>query len=821
MKRPHRTGSARSAIVTTILLLGVTRPPGAAADAGTARAGEDTAVTLPQFEVSTAQDQGYRAGNSVSATRINTPIKDLPFTLNAYTRQFIDDIGATDLVDIVNFAPGVAEAGRGQASGNSIYTIRGFQNAPQINGLPTPNSAGQTNTSGPNVDTVGIERVEVVKGPASLLYGQVNPGGTINYITKTAGDRPAFAFGGLLGSSNRWRATADVNQPLVPGKLLFRLNVAEENGAEWIDHATSRTTAIVPTLTWKVADRLSLKLDYSSLHRLEKGFPNTPLTNNIVAAPGANGILSATGVLVDPVDRHNPGLVGFYPLPLEFNSNSANDYRRSNYQTFAAEAVCRLTDTWVARLNATRDITYVGYKATGLQSGSVSLDVPASFLAQSASYAQAARLFADAILKNPAVARQAPHQQVGRSQYFRDLPGLQTALQGEVVGRVDLGWAKLTPLAGIYYDGGRVSERRRQSGANGTYALFTAPSAAAAVPAPAPWDFANPAQFPISFETDFDPGRLPYTQYTTTYLYDRAQYASVSARLLQERLIVHAGFRYNESDQRITNYLTNPPGTLASPTYTPHFRETKPTYQLAAGYKVTRDVMLYASYSESYFAIASLANSFLGPQQAKPTTGRGYEAGVKLDLNDGRISATLSAYEITQKDRAIGVNYVLNGINISDNFQGTSDRSRGVEGEVTWSPTDRWQVIASAALDDFRTVSTPAFAGFFQGTTAQDIPKVQANLWTRYTFRGEVLKGLWLGGGVNYNGKKAGFITNPAYKLPAVALFRVAAGYDWTAGRIRMSALLQGENITDESYYATVQEAGLPARVNLSVRTGF
>ncbi|OAM87370.1 hypothetical protein OH491_27295 [Termitidicoccus mucosus] len=62
---------------------------------------------LPEIRVSTTQDKGYLAANSVSATRISTPIKDLPFAVSAFTEQFIEDVGAHDLWDIVQFAPSV------------------------------------------------------------------------------------------------------------------------------------------------------------------------------------------------------------------------------------------------------------------------------------------------------------------------------------------------------------------------------------------------------------------------------------------------------------------------------------------------------------------------------------------------------------------------------------------------------------------------------------------------------------------------------------------------------------------------------------------
>src|SRR5262249_27205855 len=132
-------------------------------------------VVLPAFTVSGAKDRGYQAGNSVSATRVDTPIKDLPFSVSAFTEQFVDDIGARELYDVVKFAPGVTTASRELISGNTRYSVRGFdQLLPQRNGF----------VGTAYVDATTIQRVEVVKGPASVLYGQISPGGTVNYITK-------------------------------------------------------------------------------------------------------------------------------------------------------------------------------------------------------------------------------------------------------------------------------------------------------------------------------------------------------------------------------------------------------------------------------------------------------------------------------------------------------------------------------------------------------------------------------------------------------------------------------------------------------------
>ncbi len=161
-------------------------PLGLAQEANQASSKEAETITLSTFTVSTTQDKGYQAGNSVSATRINTAIKDLPFAVSAFTEQFIADIGTKDLTDVLKFAPSVTSGSEGISSGNAFTMVRGFQSLPQRNGFYSPLY----------VDGSVIQRVEVVKGPASLFYGQIAPGGVVNYITKRPGTR---AFGNISG----------------------------------------------------------------------------------------------------------------------------------------------------------------------------------------------------------------------------------------------------------------------------------------------------------------------------------------------------------------------------------------------------------------------------------------------------------------------------------------------------------------------------------------------------------------------------------------------------------------------------------------------
>src|SRR5258708_1214273 len=217
-------------------------------------------VKLPTFTVSMSQDVGYRAGNSVSATRIDTPIKDLPFTISAFTEQFIEDIGATDLQDILRFAPGVPSGDKSFVAGNNRFSIRGFDGdvPPQRNGF-----AGNR-----NVDAANVARVEVVKGPASLLYGQIVPGGTVNYITKRPMSQQFISIKQSVGNESDYRTVVDINTPL-GGRIGTRVVASYEQGPQWAVSGSTKSWIGAPSLSVQLTKNVSLILDYEKLHRNE------------------------------------------------------------------------------------------------------------------------------------------------------------------------------------------------------------------------------------------------------------------------------------------------------------------------------------------------------------------------------------------------------------------------------------------------------------------------------------------------------------------------------------------------------------------------
>ncbi|MEY2880008.1 MAG: Ferripyoverdine receptor precursor [Verrucomicrobiota bacterium] len=789
MTQPTQT--LRRALGVAFALAALAAPAQPAAPVSAAAG--DEVVKLSEFQVSTSADKGYRAGNSVSATRIDTPIKDLPFAISAFTSQFITDIGARDLFDVVQYAPSVTSAGREFNAGNAVYTIRGFDQAPQHNGF-----VGEG-----YVDTVSVDRVEVVKGPSSVLYGQVAPGGTVNYITKRPGTKPSTTINAQAGTQSFWRTSLDLNQPLAGKTLLFRFNGAFENGYEYIKPGKQRTTVLAPVITWRITDRVALTVDYQWFSRRETP-PQAHIKPNteIVALPPASGILSATGVLINPLDNSDPGFLSYYPLPRSFNYVSNNDHRFADTESINAELTAKLSDHWGARANFNWNKRRTAQKLTGL--GAVSVTVPTSYYPtgatlpiSAANYLIAARAFAAALLNTIDRAATAPAAQLGRRKRLQEDFGQGKASQLEFAGNYALDGVKLKPLLGAFYNEGRGYSRLRQSATANFFPV---------------WDIKNPATW--DYTTDFDPVTQPLTTNNRSVTRNSAAYAVFNASLLNDQLSAVLGARYNKASGSTDNFLT-PAASLSK------VENKKTTPQAGLGWKATRDVMFYASYSESFVLnAAALTKENVPIGAAAPTTSKGKEIGVKTDFLNGRVSSTLAVFQIDQKDRILRFNsFNTAGVTVTNSLQGTLDRSNGVEAEITWSPKDNWQIYASGAMNDVRVKQVPKGEEVFLGAHPEATVKALFNLWSRYTFSTGELKGLWIGAGFNHTGRKAQRTNNPKLFLPSETLWNSAVGYDWKWENRPVSATINWQNMGNIEYFPANQQRGLPGRAVFSLTT--
>ena len=183
-------------------------------------------VGTADYERADGPVQGYRATRSASATRTDTSIHETPQSISVVTKDAVEDLGATRLQDALDYAGGVGRANNFGGQGLTTFTVRGFTTGEFYrNGFPI-------NRGYPNMpDANTIERLEVLRGPATMLYGRGDPGGTFNVVSKQPLPERTVTLGSQLNDQGMKRGTLDASGPLdEEGRLAYRLNVVGEGG---------------------------------------------------------------------------------------------------------------------------------------------------------------------------------------------------------------------------------------------------------------------------------------------------------------------------------------------------------------------------------------------------------------------------------------------------------------------------------------------------------------------------------------------------------------------------------------------------------------
>lgn len=237
---------------------------------------------LQSVEVTGRKKSSYKNDNTFSATKLEMRVIDVPQSISFVTKELIQDQQALRLKDVVKNVAGVNEF-----STYDDIVIRGFRNNDSngrlINGLRG------INTFWTSPLLVNIERVEYIKGPASAVFGNSSPGGTINMITKKPLDETRQAIQFTTGSFNTFRTTADFTGAVNDDKsLLYRLNLGYENADTYRDQITNKSIVIAPSVSFipKEGTRFNADLVYTDLDtKLDRGRTVVQGTTDLFATP--------------------------------------------------------------------------------------------------------------------------------------------------------------------------------------------------------------------------------------------------------------------------------------------------------------------------------------------------------------------------------------------------------------------------------------------------------------------------------------------------------------------------------------------------------
>ncbi|MDR9751180.1 TonB-dependent siderophore receptor [Pseudomonas sp. SZMC_28357] len=246
-------------------------------------------------------DVGYKAQNSRIGTKTSTPLSETPRSVSVVTGQRIKDQKSQTLTDVLGYVPGIFAppfaAGDGLAG--DLFFIRGFNATDYGYGLLRDGLRVQGNRYDTSTEPYGLERVEVFRGPSSLLYGENAPGGLVNLVSKRPTAAPQGEVQLSYGSNNRRQLGVDVSGPLNDsGDILGRVVVLGRNADTQTDHVPDDRIYVAPSLTLNFDDfnTLTLLANYQKDHtNLELGLP---AAGTLLKNP--NGKLSKHTMLGNP-----------------------------------------------------------------------------------------------------------------------------------------------------------------------------------------------------------------------------------------------------------------------------------------------------------------------------------------------------------------------------------------------------------------------------------------------------------------------------------------------------------------------------------------
>ncbi|MEH2290620.1 TonB-dependent siderophore receptor [Nostoc sp.] len=206
--------------------------------------------------VVTGEQDGYNAPNASIGTKTDTPLRDIPQSIQVVPQQVIKDQQLYRLGDVLKNVPGVVQSGSSPRSVFESFTIRGFD----AGGVLKDGLLDSTLGSG-GYEPVTVERIEVLKGPASVLFGPGALGGIVNIVTKQPLREPYYFIEGSAGSYNSYRGAIDLSGPINADKtVLYRLGVAARTTESFIDFYQHQFYNVSPSLTWQINDRAKLTL---------------------------------------------------------------------------------------------------------------------------------------------------------------------------------------------------------------------------------------------------------------------------------------------------------------------------------------------------------------------------------------------------------------------------------------------------------------------------------------------------------------------------------------------------------------------------------
>lgn len=276
---------------------------------------EDEAI---QVVVTGEQDEGYNPSSASVGTRTDTPLRDIPQSIQVIPQQVLEDRQVRRITEGLENTAGVISI-TGATSDRDYFTVRGFENYGGflINGIPDPQIPNDGSFA-------NVERLEILRGPASVLYGETESlGGTINLVTRQPLSDPFYEVTATAGSYNDYQGIFDFSGPLNDSEtVLYRLIGSYRSFDSFVDFDDGNETFIAPSLALNFGSNTDLILegDVNFSSRRGQGPGGIPAVGTVLSNP--NGEIDRSFNASGPQDNNEVtnGRVG-YRLEHRFNEN--------------------------------------------------------------------------------------------------------------------------------------------------------------------------------------------------------------------------------------------------------------------------------------------------------------------------------------------------------------------------------------------------------------------------------------------------------------------------------------------------------------------
>jgi iron complex outermembrane receptor protein len=274
------------------------------------------------------------AKRSATATKTDTPIEKTPQSISVVTREEMDTRQPQTVKEALDYTPGVFST-RGSSSTYDVVSIRGFTTSSTVNTnqyLDGMKLQGD-NYSEASMDPYFLERVELLRGPVSVLYGKSHPGGVVSMVSKRPTTEPLHEIQFKMGTNNLWQTGFDFSDALDDnGEFSYRLTGLGRSENAQQEMVKSNRYAIAPSFSWRPDD----KTDFTFLSNFQSD-PNA----------GYYGWLPRQGTVVPYVDANGSS----HKLPTDFNEGERDNKMSRRQQMVGYSFAHEFNDTWTVRQN--------------------------------------------------------------------------------------------------------------------------------------------------------------------------------------------------------------------------------------------------------------------------------------------------------------------------------------------------------------------------------------------------------------------------------------------------------------------------------------